>query len=131
MNEGGGVSCGQLEEWHDRVASWILDESPDAEIGVNVGNSCISIVEAQWVDVISLHGLNWREHGVCPFVEKYPDKVVIMDTDGAWKERGDNRKVKKWLREAMSCGASFNHKDDIYNPDWELLEIYRTARTGR
>jgi hypothetical protein len=128
VNEGSGVACDQLDEWHGRVASWIEQEAPNAQIGVNVSNACASIFGAPWADVISLHGDNWRAKPVCDYVERYPDKLVIMDTDGAWKTRNDNRLVKKWLSEAMSCGASFNHKDDIYNLDREVLQIYKTAK---
>ena len=128
VNEGSGAPCDQLAEWHERVASWIQDEAPHAQIGVNVSNACASIFSASWADVISLHGANWETMHVCEYAKKYPDKLVIMDTDGAWKTRDDNRLVKKWLSDAMSCGASFNHKDDIYNPDWELLRIYKKAR---
>jgi hypothetical protein len=127
VNEGSGVSCEQLAAWHEQIAAWIQNEAPDAEIGVNVGNTCAQILEAPWADVISLHHGNWSARSVCSFVEQFPQKEVIMDTDGAWKYRDDNRLVQKWLDEAMSCGASFNHKDDIYNPDWELLKIYKMA----
>jgi hypothetical protein len=130
MNEAGGANCETLAGWHERVASWILKESPGARIGVNLGPECGQILNAGWVDVISFHQNSWERHGICGAVKRYPDKQIIIDTDGAWEIRDDNRLVRKWLAESASCGASFNHKDDIYHLDRELLEQYRefTAR---
>lgn len=124
MNEAGGAPCDQIAEWHQKVASWILSESKDAEIAVNVNNNCSEMLDADWVDIISLHHANWKEHGICASAKQYPEKQIIIDTDGAWKIRGDNRLVRRWLREALDCGVSFNHKDDIYDLDTELLRIY-------
>jgi hypothetical protein len=128
MNEAGGAKCGPIGQWHNRVASWILSESPDAEIAININDDCSEILDASWVDIISLHHGNWKNDGICASAKKFPEKQVIIDTDGAWKIRGDNRLVRRWLRQALACGASFNHKDDIYNPDRELLRIYRQHR---
>jgi hypothetical protein len=124
MNEAGGAKCSPLGKWHNQIASWILSESPDAEIAININNDCQEILTSSWVDIISLHHGNWGEDGICASTKKFPEKQIIIDTDGAWKIRGNNRLVRRWLREALACGASFNHKDDIYNPDWELLKIY-------
>ena len=124
MNEAGGEKCGGLAAWHEQVATWILEESPNARIAVNLKSECMEVLDAEWVDIISFHQNIWERHGICGAVKKYPDKHVIIDTDGAWEVRDDNRLVKKWLAETKSCGASFNHKDDIYDLDRELLEHY-------
>jgi hypothetical protein len=53
---------------------------------------------------------------------------VIIDTDGAWEVRDDNRLVKTWFDEALRCGGSFNHKDNIYDLDTEFLQLYTDGR---
>ena len=128
MNEAAGVECDAMSVWHEKVASWILEESPGAEIAVNLKKECSEVLDAPWVDIISFHQNIWESHGICNVIEKYSDKHVIIDTDGAWEVRDDNRLVKKWLAESRTCGASFNHKDDIYQPDLELLKHYRRVR---
>jgi hypothetical protein len=125
MNEAAGASCAELTEWHEKVASWILEESPDAEIAVNPNIECSGILEADWVDIISFHEKTWKTYGICQSIQRYPDKHVIIDTDGAWEIRDDNRLVKRWLAESRRCGGSFNHKDDIYQLDRQLLRHYR------
>jgi len=125
VNEGGGANCEQLGEWHQSVASWIQSEFPEAEIAVNTSSDCPQVLDAPWVKVISFHHSSWSRNGICSYVEKYPDKEIILDTDGGWRFRDDNKLVKSWLSEAMSCGASFNHKDDIYKLDLELLNVYQ------
>ena len=125
MNEAAGANCQQLSEWHGRVSSWILDEFPSAEIGVNLLQECPQILDASWVDIVSFHQNVWEKQGICESVRNYPQKHVIIDTDGAWKVRDDNRLVKEWLQEAISCGGSFNHKDNIYEIDREFLQLYR------
>ena len=125
MNEAAGTKCGPLAAWHEQVASWILEESPEARIAVNVNDECPEILNAGWVNIISFHHRTWQRDGICKAIQKHPDKHVIIDTDGAWEVRDDNRLVKDWFAESRSCGASFNHKDDIYRPDRELLEHYR------
>ncbi len=125
MNEAGSADCSQLNKWHEMVASWILEEEPDAEIAVNPKPDCGQILNAAWVDIISFHQNAWDTYGICPSIQQYPEKHVIIDTDGAWEIRDDNRLVKRWLAESLRCGASFNHKDDIYQLDRQLLRHYR------
>ena len=125
MNEASGANCNQLTKWHEKVASWILEESPDAEIAVNPNIECSGILEADWVDIISFHELTWNSYGICQSIQRYPDKHVIIDTDGAWEIRDNNRLVKRWLAESLRCGGSFNHKDNIYELDRQLLRHYR------
>jgi Cellulase (glycosyl hydrolase family 5) len=127
MNEAAGTSCADLATWHERVAQWIHESDPDARIAVNFLVDCPQILNAQWVDIVSFHGNDWMKKGICPLARSGREKIVIIDTDGAWMTRGDNRLVRQWFREARSCGASFNHKDDIYEPDQEVLEIFREA----
>jgi hypothetical protein len=128
MNEAGSQECEPIAAWHEQVAEWILEEFPDAEIAVNLKRECREVLDAEWVDFISFHQGVWEETGICGVIEKYPEKHVIIDTDGAWEYRDDNKLVKTWLNESLDCGASFNHKDDIYEPDRELLEIYKRVR---
>lgn len=125
MNESAGAKCELLTVWHERVASWIREESHEARIAVNLKSECQDILNAEWVDIISFHQNIWERYGICEAIRKYPEKHVIIDTDGAWEVRDDNRLVKGWLAEASECGASFNHKDDIYEVDRELLKHYR------
>ncbi len=128
MNEANwSPDCAMLDSWHRRVASWILAEAPDAEIAVNIQGRCAGILQEPWVDVISFHADVWEGQGICKTVRKYVSqgKTIVIDTDGAWKTRDENRRVTQWLRESLQCGASFNHKDDIYKPDLALLREYR------
>jgi hypothetical protein len=129
MNEAGGPSCEGLTKWHERVASWILDEAPDAEIALNITPECSELLNSPWVDVISFHHSQWNQRGICNLTKKYADKLVIIDTDGGWRYRDDNKLVKKWMNEAFACGASFNHKDDIYDLDRQFLNLYRRHQT--
>ena len=128
MNEAASANCSQIAEWHEKVATWILEESPDAQIAVNPNEECSTILEADWVDIISFHERAWKTYGICQSIQRYPDKHVIIDTDGAWEIRDDNRLVKRWLAESLRCGGSFNHKDDIYQLDRQLLRHYRDVR---
>ncbi|HEY4491390.1 MAG TPA: hypothetical protein VI958_05285, partial [Acidobacteriota bacterium] len=128
MNEGALKSgCGLLKQWHEQVAIWILDELPEAEIAVNVSRDCLEIVEQPWVDMISFHGGFWLENGICNIVAEYShlNKSILIDTDAATKYRDDNKALRRWVREALECGASFNHKDDIYSLDRQALKIFR------
>jgi hypothetical protein len=129
MNEAAGANCKELAGWHDQVASWILEEFPEAEIGVNLKPECGEVLNADWVDIISFHQNIWEKNGICPSIQKYPEKHVIIDTDGAWEVRDDNSLVQTWLDEALRCGGSFNHKDNIYELDREFLQLYKN-RTG-
>jgi hypothetical protein len=131
MNEAAGANCAQLTKWHQQVASWILEESPDAEIAVNPNMECSGILDAEWVDIISFHRLTWSNYGICQSIRRYPDKHVIIDTDGAWNIRDDNRLVKRWLAESLRCGGSFNHKDNIYEIDRQLLRHYRSLNRDK
>jgi hypothetical protein len=131
MNESAGTKCGPLAAWHERVASWILREAPDARIAANVNAECPEILNAEWLDIISFHHLTWQRYGICGTIERFPNKHVIIDTDGAWEVRDDNRLVEDWFAESRRCGASFNHKDDIYTLDRELLRHYRNVREPR
>jgi hypothetical protein len=54
----------------------------------------------------------------------------LIDTDAAFKERENNKAVRQWAREALECGASFNHKDDIYSLDRQALRIFRELKTN-
>lgn len=128
MNEAGGANCRILHRWHAKVAGWILEEDPDAELAVNLMQECDAVLTADWVDVISYHAGSWLDPGICATVRQSPGKNVIIDTDGAWKIRHDNDLVRSWLLETVKCGASFNHKDDIYKPDLEILKFYRAIR---
>jgi hypothetical protein len=130
MNEARWSDCKTLLNWHRQVAEWILELDPGATIAVNIGSNCPSILKADWVDLISLHGTQWLESGICETVEKYRnfDKPILIDTDGVFKQRVDNHLVKEWLKEALECGASFNHKDDIYRLDVEALTIFKEER---
>jgi hypothetical protein len=131
MNEAALRSdCGLLHSWHRQMAEWIQKEYADAEIAVNLGSDCPAIYEESWVDLISLHAGDWMEEGICESVRglRKLKKQIVIDTDGAWKERDDNRLVRQWLREAFSCGASFNHKDDIYKLDLQALELFAKRR---
>ena len=125
MNESGSATCDVVSVWHKKVASWIQEEAAEADIAVNLKQECTDVLYAGWVDFISFHHNIWGRYGICKAIQKYPEKHVIIDTDGAWEVRDDNRLVKDWLAETQSCGASFNHKDDIYDPDQELLRHYR------
>ena len=125
MNEGASANCQTLSVWHEKVASWILEEFPEAEIAVNLKSECAEVLNADWVSIVSFHQNIWEKNGICESIRKYPDKHVIIDTDGAWEVRDDNRLVKTWLDEALSCGGSFNHKDNIYDLDLEFLKFYR------
>jgi hypothetical protein len=131
MNEASSANCSELTKWHEKVASWIREESPDAEIAVNPNLECSGILEADWVDIISFHKMSWNTYGICQSIQRYPDKHVIIDTDGAWEIRDDNRLVKRWLAETLRCGGSFNHKDNIYELDRQLLRHYRNLRERR
>lgn len=129
MNEAGSADCATLQRWHKQIADWIRESDPDARIAVNIRNSCDNVINQEWVDVVSFHGDEWQRAGICKLAERYNDrKTVIIDTDGAWKVRHDNGLVRDWLKQTLSCGASFNHKDDIYNLDREALSIFKQAR---
>ncbi len=125
MNEAGSADCSQLAKWHEQVAFWILEESPDAEIAVNPKPECSTILNAEWADILSFHEGAWKTYGICKLIKQFPDKHVIIDTDGAFEVRDDNKLVKRWLAESSRCGGSFNHKDDIYELDRVLLRHYR------
>jgi len=128
MNEANwSADCAVLDSWQRRVASWILAEDPDAEIAINIQGHCTGILQDPWVDVISFHAGVWEGNGICNTVQKYikTGKTIVIDTDGAWETRDENRRVTQWLRESLRCGASFNHKDNIYKPDLQLLREYR------
>jgi hypothetical protein len=128
MNEAGGTDCDTLNRWHKQVADWIKEFAPDARIAVNMRNTCTDVLNQPWVDVVSFHADVWQKNGICNLAEKYRDtKTVIIDTDGAWRVRHDNDLIRTWLRQSLSCGASFNHKDDIYTPDPEALQIFQKA----
>lgn len=128
MNEAAGADCARISVWHEKVASWILDEFPEAEIAVNLMQECAEVLNAGWVSIISFHQNVWDKRGICESIENYPEKHVIIDTDGAWEVRDDNALVKTWLDETLRCGGSFNHKDNIYKLDSEFLQLYREAR---
>ena len=131
MNEAGGADCDSLNHWHKQVAGWITELDPDARIAVNIRNGCMNVVDQPWVDVVSFHADEWQHKGICNLAEKYKDaKTVVIDTDGAWKIRHDNDLVRDWVKQSLSCGASFNHKDDIYAPDTEALTILQQASRG-
>ena len=127
MNEAAGSDCGVLSAWHQRVTQWIHGVDADARIAVNLMADCPEILHAPWVNVVSFHGNDWSKKGICPLAKSYSDKIVVIDTDGAWKTRNDNVLVSDWLDQARSCGASFNHKDDIYMPDLEVLQLIRES----
>jgi hypothetical protein len=132
MNEArlrGDDSCKPVIRWHNHVARWIRAEDPAAEIAINVGQDCSNIYTANWIDIISLHYGQW-ENGICDAIDQLKrfNKQVIIDTDGAFKERHDNRLVKRWLQQSLQCGAWFNHKDEIDDLDREALEIFRNTR---
>jgi Cellulase (glycosyl hydrolase family 5) len=127
MNEAAGADCSVLSAWHQRVTQWIHGVDPDARIAVNLMIDCPEILHAPWVNVVSFHGNDWAKKGICPLAKSYSDKIVVIDTDGAWKTRDDNVLVSDWLNQARSCGASFNHKDDIYMPDLEVLQLIRES----
>jgi len=127
MNEAAGVPCSDLSAWHQRVMQWIHDVDPEARIAVNLMADCPEILHAPWVNIVSFHGNDWSKKGICPLAKSFSEKTVIIDTDGAWKTRSDNGLVAGWLNEARSCGASFNHKDDIYLPDLEVLQLIRES----
>lgn len=122
--------CRILADFHDQVAQWILEIDPNARIAVNIIGNCPSIYKQEWVSLISFHAYDWRDHGICETIEQYRDlgKQILIDTDGAFKERVDNKLLRKWLQETLTCGASFNHKDDIYYLDKEALAIFREER---
>ncbi len=122
--------CRILADFHNQVAQWIMEINPKARIAVNINDNCPSVYKYEWVSLISFHAYEWRENGICETIERYQDlgKPILIDTDGAFKERVDNKLVRQWLQEALTCGASFNHKDDIYYPDKEALTIFREER---
>lgn len=124
-------SCKPVIRWHNHVARWIRDEDRDAQIAINVGRECTDIYSASWIDIISLHFGQW-ENGICQAIDQLRNlnRQIIIDTDGAFKERNDNRLVKRWLRESLQCGAWFNHKDEIHELDREALELFRNTRNS-
>jgi hypothetical protein len=130
MNEARWTDCKILAGWHTQVAEWILESDPEASIAINIGSNCPSILKSDWVSLVSLHGTQWLGAGICNTIKEYRDlgKPILIDTDGVFKERVDNRLVQEWLKEALECGASFNHKDDIYRLDREALTVFQKER---
>jgi len=127
MNEANwSPDCAILDSWHRRVASWILAEARQAEIAVNIQGRCTGILRDPWVKIISFHAGVWEKKGICETVRKYRStgKTILIDTDGAWKTRDQDKLVLQWHQESLRCGASFNHKDDIYKPDAALLRRF-------
>lgn len=116
--------CAGLVKWHERVASWILQEAPDAEIAVNMYNECDSLAEIRYVRWVTLHYAGWNT-GICEAIEpiKAAGKQVVIDTDGAFPHRDTAGRLRQWYQESLACGASFNHKDDIYKLDREALRV--------
>lgn len=123
-------NCDGLAKFHNQIAQWIQDVDPNASISVNVLGSCSRVYKYDWVDLISFHAGQWVTDEICETISKFDDlgKPILIDTDGAFKVRHDNQLVQSWLQETLSCGGWFNHKDDIYNPDTELLTIIREER---
>jgi hypothetical protein len=122
-------NCEGLTEFHDQVAAWIQEIDPGAMISVNIQSNCSNVYNHDWVGMISFHYDDWKD-GICETISKYRDlqKPILIDTDGAWKIRNDNNLVTSWLQETLSCGGWFNHKDDIYHLDTELLQTIHEER---
>lgn len=127
MNEAYYPGCKILTEFHSQVAQWILEVDPVADIAVNILNDCDSVYKRNWVNLISFHANEWLNFGICETIEKHRKfgKPILIDTDGAMPERANNQQVRSWVEEARACGASFNHKDNIYHPDHEVLSIFQ------
>lgn len=127
MNEAFHPNCRVLEEFHNRVASWIHEVNPTAEIAVNLLNDCPSVFKQGKIKLISFHANQWMNRGICETIEKNRKygKSILIDTDGAIPQRFNNQRVRSWLEEARACGASFNHKDSIEQLDFEALSIFR------
>jgi hypothetical protein len=122
--------CAGLARWHRSVAAWIREEHPGAEIAINTLDDCPALFEIPEPGWISLHYDAWSA-GICDAAHSYEayGKRILIDTDGAFVQRVDNALVRRWLNEALDCGLSFNHKDNIYTLDLEALETIREART--
>ena len=116
--------CRRLVQWHEQIVSWILQEAPDSEIAVNVFLECDSLAEIPDAGWVTLHYEAWDD-GICKAIEplKAMGKNVLIDTDGAFLHRGDNDRLRQWQQESLACGASFNHKDDIYKLDKDALHV--------
>jgi hypothetical protein len=123
-------NCEGLGKFHDQVAKWVLEIDPNAFISVNILGNCSNAYKYEWVDLISFHAGQWLTDNICQTISKYRNlgKPILIDTDGAFKERHDNKLVQYWLQQTIGCGGWFNHKDDIYRTDTELLQMIREER---